>query len=282
MKWSAVVVLLLLLSLALPVFAQDGGDISEEDAALLERVFTALEGVESYESFTIESTVSENIYMASMMDGTTTTTINAAVIGGETPNVSATVEVNDDASLQILDTSTTTNSTTTGEIAVVDGVVYVNGAYSGSDPVDGVPEGWIVFDPEGELPGFGLLDLLLLNEDLYDWLLPEYKLEDLATGLVETSVEQDTLEDGTAVDIITFSLGATGQTESGDYYGIINEVTIKLDENDLVHEYSVNTTIGLAADAALTNVSMRMQTSSAIVITNINEPLEPVAAPIES
>ncbi len=217
--------LLLVVMLLAGANVQAQGGLSDEELALLDRV---IEARMQYETWTGYSEQASGVDMSSFTmslgenntsrSETTSWSRTASVIIGETSdNVQA--EVGVVYSYEDVTTgeeTVTTQYDISGELRVVDGVVYVKAAYNEATPdVPEVPEEWVTISSEDDLAlyptfeGFQIDDLL--DKDTLDESLEN--LEQLRTIASEVVLETDTLEDGRPVEIIAVQLDNEGIAE---------------------------------------------------------------------
>jgi hypothetical protein len=203
---SVVVLVVLLVGALIPARAQDGG-LSDEELALLERVFAARENLKNYSSYVEEMSVLESQETTVTLEDETRVFTNQALIewtatfiqAEDSRNVSATIFAQvqeDDISYSI-----------EAEARVVDGTLFFNGAYLIPDPdLPLLPEGWIAVADPDVVEVLENLHLDNLIED--DALVDEQDLMRAAASSV-TAVPS-TLDDGTPVDIIAITLDSAG------------------------------------------------------------------------
>jgi hypothetical protein len=95
------------------------------------------------------------------------------------------------------------------EARLVDGVLYVNGAFEDASTVpDGItlPDGWVILENDGHWP---VLERLGLDAYL-DESGPFDDIEIIKAAATSITSEPDTLEDGTPVDLITIAFDSPG------------------------------------------------------------------------
>lgn len=213
-----------------PVTAQD------DDAALLQRVATAAEATNSYESY-VRTDLSETALALTMdlmgfafeQSQANTSAFESIVILGDNPNFQTVGTVS--ATLIGTDTNTfmptTTSSDIAAEVRLVDNILYFNGEVLSSEGADlpTVPAGWVIVseDVSGEI-ATGVLDgtlglniagfdLTMLGSELFATDEPNegvnidniLELLELANDVTLT---QETMDDGSAVDVVTVTFDA--------------------------------------------------------------------------
>lgn len=303
----------LLMTLLPAVSAQDG--LTEEEQALLERVTTALQAVETYTSFQSTTTLTEtqNIDVSLLgqqvtQTGTSVVEINATVIdpNGDNPNVSGTAV----ATVNEVENDTTVDYVLEAEFRFVDGVLYVNAQYAnGTTGPMTLPEGWVTVD-DVEMAEFEVLNLDEVvgdmmrqdDEDENDNLLDAIgKVAEAATSVTLTEEEMD----GTAVDVVTITFDWVGirdvlaednpPDESNPFFAIIEQmegdiasISLALDENDQVVGYRFNFGVTVAdidlsqfteEVPAGTMISIDFSQEQTATLTDINGTFEAVTAP---
>lgn len=206
------IALLAVTVVGVPVQAQEGP--SEEELALLDRVQTARDILHGRSSYT-ELSVGEQTQTLTAKLGVrtqTATTVRtwdrtASVLreGGELSNAQIFLTME-------FDNAGTVDSspfTVTGEARLVDGVLYVNGAFEDASAVPPgltLPEGWVTVENDGRYPVLERLGL----EGYLDETSPFDNEEVLKEAVTHIASEPGVLEDGTAVDYITFTFDAAG------------------------------------------------------------------------
>lgn len=216
-----------------PVSAQ-----GDDDVALIERVIAAGEAIDSYESFVRTDSSSSvialslGIPMVSVQITQSDATISEAVstvVLGDNPNLQSFVTVSN-ASIQDDGTGEVSSSSLVeAEVRVVDGAVYFNGAVTeveGDASVSDLPDGWVLVTDDLATTSVAELDDLLgldsatfsfaelddfLSSDDSDASSTGADLDQILEILNvanDVSLSQDTLEDGTEVDVITVTLDA--------------------------------------------------------------------------
>jgi hypothetical protein len=205
-------VLLLVAALigSLPARAQDGG-LSDEQLALIDRVVQAHSNMIGYRSYVQEAHGSDKeIVTISLLDETrsfvrTVTWTQTATQIEDGKNID--VEVSATVSETPLGSTETASYTVNAEARVVEGVLYVKAAYAPPAPDQvPLPEGWaIVDDPAHEdIYEYLQLDTLLEHSPLYG------NAALLKASASDVTVEAQTLDDGTPVDVITLFFDRDG------------------------------------------------------------------------
>jgi hypothetical protein len=309
----------MLLPAGTAVRAQDG--LSDEEIATLDRLEAAIDSFQEYSSFTSYAVELESQVIAVSISGfdlelaeTTNREITGTYINNDgVENISATALV----TTQELDgtSGTETAATIEAEVRVVDGIVYVMATYLDSEgSVPDLPQGWVEVDATNMLL-FDFLDVsdLLEGEDTPDGNIDETDFftdrEKLESVLESVTVDPIELEDGTAVDLITLTMGAAGFTELlgdtldlglGDdtgmaemmdamFEGIAFNFQVALDADDNVRQTVFSLTINVEdLDASFipdvpegmeATLSIAMERVETTTYSDINADMEPVAAP---
>lgn len=193
-----------------PALAQDGG-LTDEQLALLDRVFDAREMVDVLESYVEDSIGIDSQSLVIVLGGQslelaeltewaqTQTVINAPEGKNVNAQVSASVTSQGEMVFSV-----------TGEARLVDGTLYVNAAYDEpSGDLPPLPEGWIVVEDVDligdEFAGLAALQLDSLADDEPPMLLEDReRMRNLASDVFAEVV---TLEDGTEAEQITIVFG---------------------------------------------------------------------------
>lgn len=297
--------------------AQDGG-LNDDEKALVERFFNAAQKVDDYDAYVLETSELQSQDLTASIAGfemgqtrsvliETTQTVTE---GGDNIALLATLAVDTaEAGPQGGDAFSFTAQV---EGRLVDGVVYVNAEYLESDgDVPELPEGWFEYD----MMDFELVDLLS-DLSFEDWLnkdemtdTPFDSVEAFIAAVSDITLTQETLDDGTEVDVITATIGAGGimdmmaQSDSfdpedptttalmgmmGDNFDI--SFQIKLDSEDNPRYAVIAMTIdlvdlnmdemGIEGMPPGGSMSMVMSNQEVRQWSNINDPaLQPVEAP---
>lgn len=197
--------------------AQDG--LTDDEKALVERFYNAAQKVDDYDSYVLETSELQSQDLTASIAGfemgqtssvlietTQTVTLggdNIALIGTLAVDTAETGPTGGDAY----------SFTAQVEGRLVDGVIYVNAQYLESDgDLPELPEGWFELDALD----FDVADLLS-DLSLEDWLdeeemtdTPFETLETFIAAVSDITLTQETLDDGTEVDVITATIGAGG------------------------------------------------------------------------
>lgn len=193
-----------------PALAQGDG-LTEEQLALLDRVFAARAQLETFESYLEESTGDESQALSITLEGQafelldstawqrTQTVIHAPEGKNVDAQLSATVSSQGEEAFRV-----------SAQARFVAGTLYVSAAYDEpSDALAPLPEGWIAVedaDAIGEVyPALAALQLGSIASDEPSTLLEDQ--ERLRTTATDVTLEPITLEDGTSADQITVTLG---------------------------------------------------------------------------
>lgn len=217
---------------AAPATAQD-----DDDVALLERIVAAAEAAEAYDSFVRTDFTQTDLNVSMNMMGfafdqsqTDTSEYVSTIITGDNPSLVTVATV----SRTMAGTDPTTFATTlsssevAAEVRLVDNVLYFNGevvSNDGDTTLPTLPEGWVIISDDVStavasdvLDGtLGLniqgFDLTTLGADLFetDEAAEGVSLDNILSLLdvaEDVSLSQATMDDGTAVDVITVTLNA--------------------------------------------------------------------------
>jgi hypothetical protein len=301
---------------AVPAKAQGG--LSEEQVALLERVVAAVQKVDEYSSYvnTETSTLSldgevsiatftQQLLRVQSLEKTTTYVL------GDNPNalVVATYSIEESA-----EAGATSAYTAEAEVRYVDGTLYLNAAVTDGDAEEAsVPDGWVSGD---DVEGYGIFDDINLDgllervgaiEPDEDGNSPLEDLEVLEKVTTDVTAEEISLEDGTTATAITISMDfVTLLTEApesfgGDapdeaslalfsaFEGSTVEAVVVLGEDDNPISYEmwfegslVDFDAGvLSPQAAGGTLNLNFSFSQSSGLSQVNEEIEPVAAPEE-
>lgn len=311
-KRKFLLILVLLFAFSTVAFAQE--EVPPEDyAALAERLSAANEASDAFTSYAVENVTTENQSISVVVGefsqnivSNVERTSNATVTRGENPSGQGTVTVV--ASSQ--EGETAASYTIEAEVRYVDGVLYVNAAYTESEgDVPELPEGWVeVEDPAfafefSSLDLEGFIDLFDDDEDENDPLESIQELLDAATSV--TTFEDEI--DGTPVEVFAITLGWEGllvmMEASGDFdaedpvMGLFAEamadqedvvnVAVALDEDDNMIGMAYGFTMSLAEmDASQLDPNLEGGTITALIensevneISQLNETFDPVEVP---
>lgn len=221
---AAMLVVMLVAALApihLTAKAQDGGGLTDEQRALVDRVTALAANRDSYTSYVKESATSQvmslNVSVMGLIIGINSsknvTSTTTKISGDPNDNIVtvSTVEYTEQSAIpgQESDIAYTLQS----EVRSVDGVVYAMGSYvDSSGEVTVLPEGWVVVTNESDWAGaFSELDW----SDFFpnDTPSPFEDAEVLNTALSDISSSATTLEDGTEAEVITMTFSPEGFME---------------------------------------------------------------------
>lgn len=260
-----------------PVMAQGGED---PDPAVA-RAFAALENITTYDSFTIDIAQQLELFTAPSLNRVSRSTVLADVIGGDTINIIA--SIHSDSTAQDPSTELDAQSRMIAEVVVVDGTAYVNGSSTELDSGDvtETTDGWITVAEGDIVPEFvDSMQLPMLVDVPYAWFLWPYQAADFPYELTDVLVEEDLLEDGTPVTVISFAWSEASPTGSEAYRVNSGTVSVTLDRDDFVRKYVREELSEKSDSATMDQISTRYRFTSTIAIRNINADLEPVLAPM--
>ena len=209
---SLLVIVAMLIS-ALPALAQDGGGLSDEDRALLDRVAAANIAVNDAPTFVDEFTETSVVYATVTVPGQVdpdfiqVTAIHTATetrSGGNRVVQHELQVTGEDPDLGMY------AYTISAESRLVDGVLYVQATRTTDDDSTllPMPVGWAQIDDPNLWPALEYLDLdssLSDEPTLFD--MPDL-LHDVAASV--TSARGEMIDDGTPVDLVNFTLDADG------------------------------------------------------------------------
>ncbi|MCD4685188.1 MAG: hypothetical protein K8S97_04555 [Anaerolineae bacterium] len=306
-------VIMVTLVLVLPVQAQDGGELTEEQVLALERVVAAMNAVETYD-FMVVDTEEMSYNTMDVTQGERTLTVEEMVfveksvrhIQGDVANRHGMFRV--DVTATELD-GTSYALTLLAEGRLVDDVLYLQTEQEVTEgSTDPVPEGWVVVETEDDFPALGHLSLDNFLEDPDDPNIFDH-LDVLFESTSDVIVESIVLEDGTPVDVITIVfeaeelLGAlqkfsVAALAPGDVQAVMYEaidlqstllIQVALTADDVVVARAGEATfVWVDLDMSLINpeippgaatLSMTSQFGIESVISDVGVPLEPIAAP---
>lgn len=232
MKKLVIILFTFVLAMPLiPVYGQGG--LTEDEQALLDRMFAALDKEENYTSYYGATTESLSLEMSIMVFGqalpfsqsSTTTTEGYTTRLDDVTNAAGTVEVAFESAAPDENVSYVIEA----DVIRLDEVLYVNAAYVESEgDVLPIEEGWLVIEDLDAIPQALeelSLDDFFSNDDentLFD--NPEL----LAENADSVTLEEGELEDGTPIEIIT----VTVDDNVGAFFAAIADV--EEDENPFV------------------------------------------------
>lgn len=297
--------------------AQDGG-LTEEQLALVERLYNATQKVDTYDSYVLQLTELQSQDLTASIAGfdmsqTSSQEIEytqTVTLGGDNVLMVATVSL-DEAELGAQGSNALSFSAQV-EGRLVDGVIYVNAQYlEGDGDLPELPEGWVELDNLGfdALELLTDLDLEDLIDDPEDKTGPLEDLDQLKAIINAIEVTTETLEDGTEVDVLTATFGSEGLmsllAESGEMdledpttvalMGMMGDnfnvtIQVKLDAEDnpryAMFEMTIElvdldmASLGIEGMPPGGSMSMTMANQEIRQWSNINDPaLQPVEAP---
>lgn len=284
----AALLVVLVLGMALPVAAQDGEGQPEEDdqAALLERANAALESLSALDNVAFDYEAVETFEIA-ILSSNVDTAMTGVVLFGETPNVTAEMDVTEDATYAFGEEPQQEIYTLEADVLLVDGKVFVQAVGSvsvgGPEVVADVSEGWVPVEATGDYPALRALALdSLLAGDVTGWLLPL----PFAPQTVFESPTQVTLEpalrDGETVDNIVITLERAGTTEDGEILNATTTITVTLEQDDdTLLGYAITDSLTLTAPGAV-EPDVTASADITVIFTDHNaEGVEPAAVPEE-
>ncbi|HEX3052233.1 MAG TPA: hypothetical protein VHP83_16355 [Aggregatilineaceae bacterium] len=314
-RWVMVLVLVMVAAapLSMTARAQDGGGLTDEQIALLDRIVAARMVRDAWPAYTEDASGSQAYSIVEPEQTSIRASAlehSATVIPGETDdNTQAVVAASVISSVTVSDgTEESVEYTISGEARIVDGVMYVNVAYD--EPNDQLPplaEGWVQINSVEELDAYTALDALALS-DLYE----ESDLEELNAMIemykqyaTDVTLEQTTLEDGTTADVITITLDSVGVAEymkvqdaSSPLFDLLltddapDSYTFRMTldaENNPIAIEGVMSIAGVGLDAALfgssypegSTIDVTVEAEQVAVYTPILEGVEPAVVPDE-
>jgi glycosidase len=315
---ALLVALLILVALPLNRLRAQGDGLSEEERGLVQRAIAGILAANDYTSYELDSdfhvyqswtgTIKDEVQNSQILDMTSREQ-SRAVMTGSGPNIWHNVALNMVSSGQGVPT---VDFTLNGELRQVDGRLYAQAAYTDSQPDQPkVPAGWVILDDAGDLdiwPGLAMFinANAYFSSDANAAFRPFY----MSAAGIQTTFEQyttsassapGTLEDGTAVEVITLALtrdaavdmgmfsregpenqiifdAIPGSPLSGQIYlndqgqvvGIDYVFKVELPELDLT--WSPNVPAGYT-------IELTIEQTLAMRLSNINADLELVAAP---
>lgn len=218
MRHRLVVVAFVALAMALalsgwhPARAQEDG-LSDEQLALLERIFAAREQLDLFESYVEEGTGSEAQELSVVLGEQSLDLLEAVEWERAQTVINAPERKNVDAQLSSAVTSQGEEVfRVLAEARLVDDTLYVSAAYSEpSEDLPPLPDGWIVLDEESaetigeQYPAIGALEFGSITSGEASTLLEDQ--ERIRQTASDVTLETITLEDGTEADQITVVFG---------------------------------------------------------------------------
>jgi hypothetical protein len=311
-RFGVTVLLLVSIGLGSVVYAQDSNNnLSSDQLALIDRVVQARTNLKSYTSFADEASGTEKETLTfSMLDQSqsftqevtwerTDTLVRADGKEYVQADITATI------SKAGLGPSDAVNYTVSAEARVIDGVIYVNAAYVQPTPnLAELPDGWVIVEDPANTDVYKYLQLddLLDHSSLYD------DADLLKRSVSDVTIETQTSDDGTPVDVITLVFDQSGlalalresQAEGVDpgmveaLYSSLSvdsyqKVTIVLDADDTPIQFTLAMlvqAVGIDAHALAPDefpdgigLDMAVEASRTETYRQINEPLEPATVP---
>ena len=305
-KFTALLLLTALLLSAASVWAQE--ELSEEEAALLQRFIDGSDAIRSYDSFVGEQINTQVQVIEALSDGvvlqtqetSSTQEFVTSVTRGDNPNGARTV------------TQIDSDGTTTTEVAVemryVDGVVYASGGYVDSAGPLAFPDGFVEVDMAdlGVFEEFEVEDFerTILGERDEENPLGDY---DTMLSLVDSVFSEEGEFDGEPVEIITLTIPGTrlfdlltqidpeefGDPQTAALFSAISEdsaaiVELYLDADGLPLARNVAMTVNIT-DLNLSEIdpsqpegitiNLALTQEQTAILSQINEALPAVSAP---
>jgi hypothetical protein len=204
-----VLVFLVMVLMVIPVRAQEGGGLTDEESRLLDRVFAARDIQRGWSSYVEQANGIETREMA--LSSGPEAQVQSTVASWD--RTSTVIRDGNAFNIQSAMTVTVTNEeagmnsqsyTMNADVRLVDRQLYVRAAYDG-EPQSGwpsLPEGWVMVRKLSDWPGFQSLNL----GDFLQQATPFDNPERLKAVNPTVTLEAGTLDDGTAVEIITVDL----------------------------------------------------------------------------
>jgi hypothetical protein len=310
-RFGVTVLLVVSVGLGSVVYAQEGNNLSSDQLALIDRVVQARTNLKNYTSFFDEASGTEKETLTfSMLDQSQSFT--QGVTWERTDTL---VRVDGNQNIQADITATVTKAglgpadavdyTVSAEARVIDGVIYVKVAYVQPTPnLVELPDGWVIVEDPANTDVYKYLQLedLLDHSSLYD------NADLLKRSVSDVTVEAQTSDDGTPVDVITVVFDQDGlalalresQAEGVDpgmveaLYSSLSvdsyqKVTIVLDADDNPVQFTLAMlvqAVGIDAHALAPDefpdgirLDMTVEASRTEAYSRINEPLEPATVP---
>ena len=309
-------VVALALIVAVPALAQGG--LSDEQQATLDRLIAAVDASESYQSYSrhaVETTTQELTLNlgGTLMDATETEVVEKTAVFAydDEGQVNIQGEFTATVTSQPLGAGAPFEYVLTGEVRLVSGVLYVRAERESENEASlpPMPEGWVIVESAEDWPALDVLELddLLENQDSPD--IFDASVPDVLALASDVSTSPGTLDDGTVVEVISLTLdkAALGDAlsllaadqeplspEVEAYYAGLDDVSrwdmvFSLSEaGDVVHFTSDTQLSWTEFDISIlssdlppgTLLDQQGQLLGEFDITAINEPVEPVEAPV--
>lgn len=205
---AALVLVSVLGAATIPARAQGDSPLTDEEQALLDRVFAARDVQNGYDNYQEDST---QVYARDTIityEGQTQTQqqvsdLSRSVVyvqDGATRDFTATLSATETATESQGGQDDVNSLTVNADAVYVEGTLYVNAAYAEPDPALPVlADGWVVVDDPAASEVYSLLDLdnMVENVAMFD---DEELVRGAATSV---TMEPGTNDDGAAVDVIT-------------------------------------------------------------------------------
>jgi len=334
----ALVAVMVLGVVGTPVAAQD-----DDRQALVDRLIAAAGAIESYESFVRTESNSQvltmviGIPLANVEQTQYSSVYSEAVsnvISGDSPNVQSFFTIGTEQYSSDGSEETETNVAVEGEVRVVDNVLYLTADVvedNGDFPLQ-LPDGWVVITTDFanedledlaafDIPEFSFDDLLGFlfddgEEDSLSEALDSENLTEFLALATDISLSQETLDDGTPVDVITATFNAleafqspvfssSGLPEDPTTAAFIEslfgdaefEVSFAIDDQERLIGIYFNIDLAVETDDLSTlidvaefglpegltmELTMELNFEYSLLYTNINEALTPVEAPADA
>jgi hypothetical protein len=305
MRWVIVLVFLGLLIPTTPLSAQT--QLSEEEEALLDRLFAAVDKADTYDSFTATTTEFYIVEMqfsildktAEFLKSVTSNSDGYVVRSDDSERSSSTVTV----AYVSRSPQDNTRYTIGADVVTVDDILYVNAAYTelGNTALPPIEPNWHVYRSADEIPN--VLHELRLDEVFSSDETTIFDREALRTTASEVTVESGELSDGTPVEVIRvlvvedlasyLDLGddVLGQilTQAELEGEIIFTASLDRDDNVLMTNFSIMVSISELDLGELelemfpqgTSFDLTVDTTQIGTISNINADYEDIQVPIE-
>jgi hypothetical protein len=301
--------LALTLIVAIPAAAQDGG-LTEEEQALVMRVYNARVVQDHLASYREEMISTQSQEMSITMGGQTfpSTTVSTLERTGFVVRQEGVAYVAAEFKMDYSEDGFDglIEFVLNGEARAIGGVLYVNLAYEEPGPdLPLLPDGWTIVDnPDAQEGPVGELEL----EDMLNAPVIVDDLELLLETVSEVELVSDVLEDGTPVDIISLHIdwqGLLAVWEDPEMGGMDPEMlamlesaladdahmdlAVVMDADDVPYFITVDTyaqAIGIDASAFSSDVSPGMTLDFVLesqreeTYFDMNTPIEPVEVPI--
>jgi hypothetical protein len=229
-KWTLIgMVVVIVIGVGIPAFAQEGGSLTPEQEALVERAVAARDKLNDVSGY-VESAHGQSLYEIDVQTADSIEQISSLQVWYREATF---VQVADEWTVdglialtvnRVEPDETQVTYSVDAEVRRVDGVWYIDAAYLDPDPALALvplPDGWGMVDAVEDHPVYADLQLddLIGAPDLFD--MPDVILQAAA----DVVLGEEALDDGTTADTITITFDQGGMATVLREFGATNEVS---------------------------------------------------------